>query len=104
MIRLSPKEVKNKLNEGSAMILDVREAYECNICKIDSMHIPMADVASRKNEIPTDKTVVVMCRTGRRAEAVANMMICEMGFENVALMEGGIIAWAEQIDNQLEQY
>lgn len=104
MNRLSAKEVQSQIQKGEAIILDVREDYECNICKIDSMHIPMAEVESRKAEVPTDKLVVVMCRTGKRAEAVANIMICEMGFSNIAVLEGGIMAWADEIDNQLERY
>ena len=45
-----------------------------------------------------------MCRTGKRAEAVANYMECELGFSDLLILEGGIIGWIEAIDPHLEAY
>lgn len=104
MKTVSPKELKSLLESGVAILIDVREPYELEICKVDAIHIPMAEIASSIDKIDTDKMCVIMCKTGKRAEAVANMIITDHECSNVAVLEGGIIAWIEEIDNHLETY
>ena len=102
---ISPIDLKNAQEKhGGYLILDIREVYETEICSIPAMHIPMAEIESRKAEIPADKKLVIMCRTGKRAEAVANYMECALGFSNIEILEGGIIGWIEAIAPQLEAY
>ncbi len=102
MTWISPIELQEILNE--ACLIDVRENYERDICQIPSKHIPMAEVPTRHKEIPTDKQIVVMCRSGKRAEAVAHLLEDELGFSKVLVLEGGILNWIEQIDPSLENY
>ena len=98
-------ELKSKQDKKENFtLLDVRENYECDICSIGGLHIPMADIPNRAIEISKDIQVVVMCRSGKRAESVANLLISDLDFKNVVILEGGILAWIEQIDNQLEVY
>ena len=105
MQHISARELKTHIDNNQALIiLDVREPYECQICKIEALHIPMADVNNRIDEIPRDKMVVVLCRSGKRAVAVANILCTENGFKNLLVLEGGILAWIEEVDNQLEAY
>ena len=102
---ISAVELDELLKQNAPVdVLDVRENYEVGICKIDAIHIPMNEVVERYEEIPQDHKVVVMCRTGKRAEAVANILFTEFGFSNISVLEGGIIEWIEKIDNQLEIY
>ncbi|MFT7343823.1 MAG: rhodanese-related sulfurtransferase [Lentimonas sp.] len=102
---ISPTELNKALSENNDyLILDIREEYEHDICSIPCLAIPMAEIASRKNEIPKDKKIAVMCRSGKRAEAVANLMECELGFSNLLILEGGILKWIEQIAPNLEAY
>lgn len=100
VIELKAKQEQNE----NFTLLDVREDYECDICSIGGLHIPMADIQGRIDEISKDNQVVVMCRSGKRAESVANLLISELNYSNVVILEGGILAWIEQIDNQLEGY
>ena len=105
MQHISAIELKSHLDNNHILtILDVREPYECEICKIDALHIPMADVSIRIDEIPRDQMVVVLCRSGKRAVAVANILCTENGFDNLVVLDGGILAWIEDVDNQLEAY
>ena len=104
MKSVSPQELRTLLNEGKAVLIDVREPYELEICKIDALHIPMAEVAANIDKIDRSKTVVIMCRSGKRAEAVANMLITDHNILEIAILEGGILAWIEQIDTHLETY
>ena len=102
---ISPKALEKAQSESKDyLILDVREEYEHQICSIPCLSIPMADIAVKQNEIPKDKKIVVMCRSGKRAEAVANLMECELGFDELLVLEGGILNWIEQIAPNLESY
>ena len=101
---IDPKELKSLLDSREAMLLDIRDPYEYAICSIGGTQIPMAEVVSRVDELPTDTTVVVMCRSGKRAEAMANVLITEHSRSNVAVLEGGILGWIESVDNTLEAY
>lgn len=101
MRSIHPTEI---VNNEAYLILDIREPYELEICTISALTIPMAEVADRINEIPADKHIVVMCKSGQRAAAVANMLATEFNLPQVSVMEGGILGWIEEVDNSLEAY
>ncbi|MFK7784745.1 MAG: rhodanese-like domain-containing protein [Crocinitomicaceae bacterium] len=100
----SVEEVCIEVEAGKMIILDIRDQYEIEICSIQSLHIPMDKVVSRLYELPTDKVIAVMCRSGKRAEAVANVLITEHGRQDVVVMEGGILAWIDKYATHLESY
>jgi len=105
MIYISVIEFDKLLKEkNDFQLVDVREHYEYNICKLRSIHIPMAEIVSRMNEIDSGKRICVLCKTGKRAEAVANLLETDYDFKDVLVVEGGIIAYAEKIDKNLEIY
>ncbi len=101
---ISAENAKLQLAEGRCVILDVREAYEQQICSITSLQIPMAEVSKRVTELPTDVLIVVMCKTGKRAEAVANLLLTEFEISNICVLEGGIFAWIDTNEPHLEKY
>lgn len=83
-------EIKER---DDVVVLDVREQWEYDEGHIPGVvHIPMNDVPARLNEIPTDQTVIVSCRSGNRSGQVTNFLR-DQGFENVHNMDGGILAW-----------
>ncbi|MBI1837970.1 MAG: rhodanese-like domain-containing protein [Flavobacteriia bacterium] len=92
------------LSSEEITVIDIRESYERNICTIISIHIPMGELNQRQVEIPREGRVVIMCKTGRRAEASTNYLEKEFGFTNLFFLSGGIIEWIEKFDNQLEIY
>ena len=95
----SPVEIENRIqNEGLLSILDVGEYYELTICKINSMYIPMREIISRIFEIPEDKEVVVLCQTGKRAMAVANLLRTNYNLMNINVLDGGVMKWIDQLD------
>ncbi|XOV67194.1 MAG: rhodanese-like domain-containing protein [Fluviicola sp.] len=101
---ITPLEYKERQHNDDAILLDIREPYELEICSMGGLHIPMAEVASRANEIDQSKEVIVLCRSGRRAESVANLLVADLDFPNVSIFKGGILAWIEQVDSSLEAY
>jgi rhodanese-related sulfurtransferase len=78
----------------SHTVLDVREPAERDAGFIaGSIHIPIAQVVARHEEIPSDKPVLVYCRVGNRSARVQQFLV-QRGRE-VENLEGGLVAWAE---------
>ena len=98
-------ELKSKLDKGDSLtILDIREPYEYAICSIGGLEIPMGDVEARIAEIPTENDLIILCRSGKRAVAVANLLMTDHSLSNVVILEGGILNWIENVDSTLEAY
>lgn len=75
------------------LLIDVREQWEYDEGHIPGItHIPMNEIPNRLSEIPTDKTVVLTCRSGNRSGQVTDYLQ-QQGFDNVHNMSGGIVAW-----------
>ena len=73
MKMLSPKEVLQALEaQESCCLIDIREPYELLNCKIDCPSVPMATFAATYPEYKHYEQVVLMCQSGKRAEALAN--------------------------------
>lgn len=82
-------------DRDDVFVLDVREQWEYDEGHIPNITlIPMGEIANRLAEIPTDKEVIVTCRSGNRSSQVATFLR-EQGFTNVHNMEGGILAWQQ---------
>lgn len=79
---------------AGALILDVREQDEWDAGHIEgAVHIPLADVPARLDEVPDDERLIVVCRSGgRSARAVA--WLGENGYDATNLA-GGMGAWAD---------
>jgi rhodanese-related sulfurtransferase len=106
MVReLSPAEFAAQRAAGSdAVLLDVREPWELEIARLaDSVHLPMAELAQRLDELDPQREVVVLCRSGSRSLAVARFLEAR-GFRSVANLSGGILAWARELDPSLVSY
>jgi rhodanese-related sulfurtransferase len=86
------------------IVLDVREADELATCRIGgAMHIPMSEVPSRLADLPLDVPIVVMCHHGARSMSVVKYLH-RAGRENAVNLDGGIDAWARQIDPSMQRY
>ena len=80
-------------DRDDVLLIDVREQYEYDDGHIPNITlIPMGQVVNRLDEIPTDREVIVTCRSGNRSHQVTEFLR-EKGFTNVHNMEGGILAW-----------
>jgi phage shock protein E len=80
-------------DQDNVYLLDVREQSEYDAGHIPGVTlIPMGEVANRLAEIPTDKEVIVTCRSGNRSGQITDFLR-QQGFDNVHNMEGGIAAW-----------
>jgi len=90
---VTPRLVEELRATGAIALIDVREADEYAVGRIPgSIWIPLGELASRTDEVPTDVPVVTVCRSGNRsAEAV--QILKKAGFTNVHNMTGGMLAW-----------
>jgi rhodanese-related sulfurtransferase len=59
-----------------------------------AVHLPMGQVVERMGELPTDRTIVCMCRVGGRSGSVA-LHLAGSGYD-VRNIAGGMQAWAAQ--------
>jgi rhodanese-related sulfurtransferase len=102
---ISPAELKLQLDSPNPpLVLDVREKWELEAARLPgTLDIPMAEVPQRLAELPRDRPIVVMCHAGARSMKVANFL-AHKGFEQVASLDGGIRAWAEDVDPSVGTY
>ena len=90
-------EVVQLINRRDAVVLDVRETGDYAAGHINNArHVPEAQLADRMKGLDKHKSrpIVVCCRTGNRAPAVAGMLR-KQGFPEVYALRGGIAAWQQ---------
>jgi len=83
----------NALVEGGALLLDVRNDDEWEAGHAPAaLHLPLGELSARHTELPTDRRIVVICRSGgRSAKATEALVGAGYGAVNLA---GGMQAWA----------
>lgn len=100
-------ELKDRIDSDSVPVLvDVREAFERDIADLPAlgqMRIPMAEIPGRMGEIPRDREVVFYCRSGSRSGSAVQFLQAQ-GYESVVNLQGGVLAWREDVDPSLTAY
>lgn len=85
-------------------LLDVRESWEWDICRLDgSLHIPMGQIPGRLAELDPTREIVVLCHLGARSLQVGRFLESQ-GYRWVADLQGGLAAWAQEVDPAMETY
>ena len=85
-------------------LLDVREPSEHVVARIEGATlIPLGELPSRLNEIPSGERIIVHCKLGGRSAKAVNHLL-ENGFSNVWNVAGGITAWSNEIDPGVPVY
>jgi len=81
-----------QLLESGAFLLDVREDDEWDAGHApQAVHVVMGSVPDHMDDIPSDRTVVCICRVGGRSGAVATAL-AGAGYD-VRNVDGGMLAW-----------
>ncbi|HMF83461.1 MAG TPA: rhodanese-like domain-containing protein [Acidimicrobiia bacterium] len=89
--QLDAVESKRRVEAG-ALLLDVRNPDEWQAGHAEgAAWIPMSELAERQEEIPTDREIVVICKSGARSGRVAQALVAA-GYE-AANVAGGADAW-----------
>lgn len=104
MKEISVQELKEKKDNGEDFqLIDVREDFEYEMSNLGGELIPLGGIMIEANKIDKNKPVIIMCRSGKRS-AAAIMQLEQQGFTNLYNLQGGILAWAEEIDPSIEVY
>lgn len=101
---ISATELARRLKSEPVYLLDVREAYEYEICAIPGATlIPLPQLPERLAEINGAQPIVAYCRTGKRS-ATAVKLLQQAGYASAKNLAGGIHAWADDVDPSLPKY
>jgi molybdopterin/thiamine biosynthesis adenylyltransferase/rhodanese-related sulfurtransferase len=104
---ITPGELRELLDSGKKLaLIDVREPVEWDIVHIDGAQlIPQSLINSGEGlaQLPQDRMPVLYCKTGvRSAEALATVK--KAGFSDAVHLQGGIVAWAKQMQPDMVMY
>ena len=107
MRQLSVQELQ-ALMEGAPQsrprLLDVREPWEFQLAHIDGSELlPMQTIPNRVDQLDRSHPTVVICHHGTRSLQVVAFLE-RQGFENLHNLQGGIDAWARQVDSRVPLY
>ena len=95
MTELAVQEAHAAWSAGELAIVDCREQDEHDATRIEGVPlIPMSEFLARVDELPGDRPLAIICRSGSRSAQVADYLTATGEHGEVANVEGGIIAWA----------
>ncbi len=100
---LNAAELSTLLKEraGAASIVDVREPREFSAAHLPgATNIPVTELPARMGSLPKG-LVVFVCRSGARSLTAA-ALASRAGVEDIAHLEGGLLAWATDVDATFE--
>lgn len=104
MKEVTVQELKDMLDrQDEFQLIDVREPFEYEVSNLNGLNIPLAGIVIESDKIAKDKPVIIQCRSGKRS-AQAVMVLEQQGFDNLANLKGGILAWKEEIDPEMDVY
>jgi adenylyltransferase/sulfurtransferase len=96
---ITPSELHQQLTSGAdCVVIDVREPHEWNAGHLEqAQHIRLSEIPNRLAEIPRDRDVIMVCRSGARSEN-ARQFLAHNGYTRVKNMVGGMMRWARDVD------
>ena len=103
MLFITALELQNWIHSDKSFeLLDVREKFEYQQGNIGGKNIPMGEIPQKWLQQDIVGKAVIVCRSGKRAEAVANMLERDFKANEMYVLEGGLLTWKNAVDNQLE--
>ncbi|MGY4103114.1 adenylyltransferase/sulfurtransferase MoeZ [Nocardia sp. R16R-3T] len=104
---ITARELKELLDAGKEIeLIDVREPVEWDIVHIEGAKLIPKDrflSGEALSDLPQNRPIVLHCKTGiRSAEVLA--VLKSAGFSDASHVQGGIVAWANQVDKSLPVY
>ncbi len=98
-------ELQKLIESGEPyQLIDVREPYEFAIANLNGELAPLNTVSEYASRIRRDVKVIVHCRSGVRSAKAIRALEQEFGFDNLYNLKGGILAWADEIDQAVAKY
>jgi adenylyltransferase/sulfurtransferase len=81
-------------------LVDVRERWEWEVGSLanrGALLVPLGELPGRMAEIPRGRAAVLYCRSGQRSLTAARRLL-EAGYAEVYNLQGGLLAWARDVD------
>jgi rhodanese-related sulfurtransferase len=104
--RISATALRDRLEgtEDAPFLLDVREPREFAYCSIDgAVSIPLGELPRRAHELPAGREIVAICHHGMRSLQAAAFLGQTLALD-VMNLQGGVAAWAREVDPSMKQY
>tara|TARA_Y100001935_G_scaffold255632_1_gene270245 strand:+ start:23968 stop:24297 length:330 start_codon:yes stop_codon:yes gene_type:complete len=96
--------LRDYLKENDPFLLDVREPWEFEICRLKgSILIPMGQLIGNLEMIREKEELVVICHHGIRSRRVCHFLKSQ-GFEKLINLKDGLDGWAKDIDKEMKIY
>ena len=95
---IDPAEAERRLREGDPdgrmpLLVDVRNPDELVESRVAGARwIPLPELAARFDELPRDRPLFMICRSGSRS-AAATAFLAGRGWSEVSNVTGGMIGW-----------
>jgi rhodanese-related sulfurtransferase len=92
----APEFKRRIVEEDDLLIVDVRSLFEYeHDGHIDgALLLPLQDLMLRYEELPQDRPIVFVCRSGNRSHVACEQMV-RFGYSNISNFIGGMIAWKQ---------
>ncbi|MVZ65828.1 rhodanese-like domain-containing protein [Sphingobacterium sp. DK4209] len=104
MKEISVQELKDMMDHNvEFQLIDVREPFEYEVSNLNGVNIPLSGVVIESDKISKEIPVIIQCRSGKRS-AQAVMLLEQQGFTNLSNLQGGILAWRDAFDTEMEVY
>ncbi len=85
-------------------LIDVREADEYEKVNIEGELMPLATITTNAEKIRKDIKVVIHCKMGGRSAKAIRELEEKYGFTNLYNLKGGIFAFIDDVQPQLNKY
>ena len=96
---------EKKANGWQPFLIDVRSdaEYQQKRVSFTDLQVPHEEILTRVNEIPKDRDIILLCRSGMRSQMAA-MFLAQDGYDSQKLynLDGGIMAWSNQLPSDIE--
>jgi rhodanese-related sulfurtransferase len=104
--QISATELSERLGSAAdaPFLLDVRESREFAYCRIDgALSIPLGELPRRAHELPASREIVAICHHGIRSLQAASFLRLSLALDVINL-QGGVAAWARDVDPSMKRY
>ena len=103
-MQVAPRTVKAWLDAGEDFsFIDVRTPDELELARVKEAEPLDYDAADKYMSLPKERKLVFLCRSGVRSLDVASYFLGH-GFQHVYSVQGGILAWSDQVDPAIAKY
>ncbi|MGH2988564.1 MAG: molybdopterin-synthase adenylyltransferase MoeB [Solirubrobacterales bacterium] len=95
---IDPADAREEISRGGVVLVDTREQHEWDEAHLDGATlVPPASVVQRIQDVVPDRSqrALLYCATGNRSARAADLLETELGYEDVASIDGGIVAWQQ---------